>query len=450
MSTQLDALPIEMLAHVALFLHRNHKYNKTDNGLLALRCVSRAGLDAVRRAIKSHPQDTVRFESGSGAKKITSVGKVLGSGCRRLDYAAASGNWAEETPEALDALRQFIVVETQGRLRQLSLNCSSISTQLFLEICSACPQLKELDAGFGLSNFARADVDDFAAALSRSCPLLESVDIQRGELVSPAETYARHFPNLKCLDFEVETTEGGLYEPSRFDKIEAAARQCVGAETLGLSWCAVSADLAERLIRTPLQDRIKTLYFGFSDVSEQTLLRLAAGLKALREIIFPDDFSGSPEFFRSLARARPALKELHFGEEADLIDDACVAAICENLALENLSIDRNDTLTPAVVDIILRSPTAQTLSEVAFFRSQALTSAGILRLVRGCPRLRELAWYVEGLTPLAVAWPEGTQHGKNVDDLNALLKERGRGHAITFSVDPFKRFGPEPPRGHLY
>ena len=444
MSTQLDALPVEMLAHVALFLHRNHKYNKTDNGLLALRSASRAGLDAVRRAIKSHPMDHVRFESGSGAQKITAVGKVLGSGCRGLSYAAAPGNWAEETPEALDALRQFIVVETQGRLRELSLNCSSISTQLFLEICSGCPQLKGLDAGFGLSNFARADVDDFAAALSRSCPLLESVDIQRGELVSQAETYARHFPNLKCLDFEVETTEGPLYEPSRFDKIEAAARQCVGAEALNLGWCAVSADLAERLIRTPLQSRIKSLYFGFADVSEQTLLRLAVGLQALRDISFPDDFSGSPEFFRSLARARPALKELRIGEEADLLDDACVAAICENFALEDLSIDCNDTLTPSVIDIILRSPTAETLSSACFHNTSGFTSAGILRLVRGCPRLRKLWWYESGLTPLGTAWPEGTQHGKNVDDLNALLKERGRGLAVTSSVDPFKKFGPDP------
>ena len=444
MSTQLNALPVEMLAHVALFLHRNHKYNKTDNGLLALRSASRAGLDAVRRAIKSHPMDHVRFESGSGAQKITAVGKVLGSGCRGLSYAAAPGNWAEETPEALDALRQFIVVETGGRLRQLSLNCSSISTQLFLEICSGCPQLKGLDAGFGLSNFARADVDDFAAALSRSCPLLESVDIQRGELVSPAETYAMHFPNLKCLDFEVETTDGPLYEPSRFDKIEAAARQCVGAEALNLGWCAVSADLAERLIRTPLQNRIKSLYFGFSDVSEQTILCLAAGLEVLREIVFPDDFSGSPEFFRSLARARPALKELRIGEEADLLDDACVAAICENFALEDLSIDCNDTLTPSVVDIILRSPTAETLSSACFHNTSGFTSAGILRLVRGCPRLRKLWWYESGLTPLGTAWPEGTQHGKNVDDLNALLKERGRGLAVTSSVDPFKKFGPDP------
>ena len=444
MPTQLDALPVEMLAHVALFLHRKHKYNKTDNGLLALRSASRAGLDAVRRAIKSHPMDHVRFESGSGAQKITAVGKVLGSGCRGLSYAAAPGNWAEETPEALDALRQFIVVETQGRLRELSLNCSSISTQLFLEICSGCPQLKGLDAGFGLSNFAWADLDDFAAALSRSCPLLESVDIQRGELVSPAETYAMHFPNLKCLDFEVETTDGPLYEPSRFDKIEAAARQCVGAEALNLGWCAVSADLAERLIRTPLQSRIKSLYFGFADVSEQTLLRLAVGLQALRDISFPDDFSGSPEFFRSLARARPALKELRIGEEADLLDDACVAAICENFALEDLSIDCNDTLTPSVVDIILRSPTAETLSSACFHNTSGFTSAGILRLVRGCPRLRKLWWYESGLTPLGTAWPEGTQHGKNVDDLNALLKERGRGLAVTSSVDPFKKFGPDP------
>jgi hypothetical protein len=284
-------------------------------------------------------------------------------------------------------------------------------------------------------------LDVFAAALSRSCPLLESVDIQRVGFVSQAETYAMHFPNLKCLELEVETPEG-IYEPSRFDKIEAAARQCVGAETLGLAWCAVSADLAERLIRTPLQNRIKNLYLGFVEVSEQTLLRLAAGLKALREIIFPDDFSGSPEFFRSLARARPALKELHFGEEADLIDDACVAAICENFALEALSIDDNSPLSPAAVDIILQSPTAQTLSGAAFFHNQAFNSAGILRLVRGCPRLRKLTWYGSGLTPLGTAWPEGTQHGKNVDDLNALLKARGRGRA----VDPFKKFGPHPRR----
>ena len=436
MSTHLEELPVELCAHIALFLNRHRHYVRRDNSLLALRSVSHACLDAVRRAIKTHPTNDVRFYGTNDVRQITAVGQVLGSGCQRITYQGKSN---QLFPDKLDALQQVIVVETRGCLRELSICCSTISPQRFLEICSVCPQLKELDADWGLPNIREADMDVFAGELSRLCPLLERVSIVRGELLSPAETYAMHFPNLKHLDLEVEELDAG-YAPSRFDKIEAAARQCVGAEELGLGRCSVSADLAERLIRTPLQDRIKTLYFGFSDVSEQTLLRLAAGLKALREIIFPDNFSGSPEFFRSLALARPALKELHFGEEADLIDDACVAAICENLALENLSIDRNDTLTPDVVDIILRSPTAQTLSDAAFFRSQAVTSAGMLRLVRGCPRLWNLAWYVEGLTPLAVAWPEGTQHGNNVDDLNALLKARGSGRAI----NPFKKFGPNP------
>ena len=245
-----------------------------------------------------------------------------------------------------------------------------------------------------------------------------------------------HFPNLKFLNFEVEELDPG-YAPSRFDKIEAAARLCVGAEELGLSRCTVSAALAERLLRTPLQSRIKSLYFGFADVSEQTLLRLAVGLQALRKIIFPFKFSGSPEFFISLARARPALKELHFEAKAALIDDACVAAMCESFALEALSIDDNSLLTPAVVDIIAQSPTAATLSRACFSNTIAFSSAGILRLARGCPRLAQLQWHVHGLRPIA------DDNGKNVDDLTALLKERCRGHAgWTFHVDPFKKFGP--------
>ena len=407
---------------------------------MALRSVSHACLDAVRRAIKTHPTNDVRFYGTNDVRQITAVGQVLGSGCQRITYQGKSN---QLFPDKLDALQQVIVVETRGCLRELSICCSTISPQRFLEICSVCPQLKELDADWGLPNIREADMDVFAGELSRLCPLLERVSIVRGELLSPAETYAMHFPNLKHLDLEVEELDAG-YAPSRFDKIEAAARQCVGAEALNLGWCAVSADLAERLIRTPLQSRIKSLYFGFADVSEQTLLRLAVGLQALRDISFPDDFSGSPEFFRSLARARPALKELRIGEEADLLDDACVAAICENFALEDLSIDCNDTLTPSVVDIILRSPTAETLSSACFHNTSGFTSAGILRLVRGCPRLRKLWWYESGLTPLGTAWPEGTQHGKNVDDLNALLKERGSGLAVTSSVDPFKKFGPDP------
>ena len=432
MSTHLEELPVELCAHVALFLNRHRHYSKRDNSLLALRSVSHACLDAVRRAIKNHPTNEVRFSSAKDARQITAVGKVLGSGCQRLTY---QGKTNELFPDRLDALQQLILVENRGRLRELCLCGSTISAQRFLEICSACPQLKELDADWGLPNIAEADVDVFAAELSRLCPLLESVSIQRDELLSPAETYAMHFPNLKLLNFEVEELDPG-YAPSRFDKIEATARQCVGAEELGLSRCIVSADLAERLIRTPLQSRIKSLYLNDAFISSQTILQFAASLEVLKDILFPDNFSASPEFFRSLARARPSLKELYFGDAATL-DDASVAAICENLKLEALTIDWNDTLTPDVVDIILGSPTAETLSSASFHNTIAFSSAGILRLSRGCPRLAQLTWHVHGLRPIA----DG--NGKNVDDLTALLKERCRGHADwAFWVDPFRAFGP--------
>ena len=434
MSAHLEELPVELCAHIALFLNRHRHYVRRDNSLLALRSVSHACLDAVRRAIKTHPTNDVRFYGTNDVRQITAVGQVLGSGCQRITYQGKSN---QLFPDKLDALQQVIVVETRGCLRELSICCSTISPQRFLEICSVCPQLKELDADWGLPNIREADMDVFAGELSRLCPLLERVSIVRGELLSPAETYAMHFPNLKHLDLEVEELDAG-YAPSRFDKIEAAAHQCVGAEELGLGRCTVSADLAERLIRTPLQSRIKSLYLNEATISSQTLLQLAAGLGALMEISFPESLSASPEFFRSLARARPALKELYFDDDSCL-DDACVAALCENLKLESLQIDSNYTLTPEVVDILLRSPTAATLTWAQFHNTIAFTSAGILRLARGCPRLAQLTWHVSGITPLA----DGIDNGKNVDDLTALLRERCRGHADwTFSVDPFTRFGP--------
>ena len=94
---------------------------------------------------------------------------------------------------------------------------------------------------------------------------------------------------------------------------------------------------------------------------------------------------------------------------------------------------------------MLRTPTAETLSGAIFRNNSAFKSAAILRLVRGCPRLADLNWReTDGLiSPLGYDSLDGTLHGKNVEDLTELLKERCRGHADwTFSVDPFTRFGP--------
>ena len=97
------------------------------------------------------------------------------------------------------------------------------------------------------------------------------------------------------------------------------------------------------------------------------------------------------------------------------------AALCENLALERLMLDDNSTLTAGIIDIILASQTAQTLFDVSLCHVEAITSANLLRLARGCPNLVDLYWCVDGLTPLA--------DGQNVEDLMELLKGRGEGIA---------------------
>ena len=109
-----------------------------------------------------------------------------------------------------------------------------------------------------------------------------------------------------------------------------------------------------------------------------------------------------------------------------------------NLSLETLSIDENHTLTSEAVEIILRSPTAQTLSYGQFFRVDAFTSANILRLARGCPKLVDLVWYLDGLTPLT----DG--NGQNVDDLTELLESRAKqsSEKTYFEIDVFEEFGP--------
>ena len=121
------------------------------------------------------------------------------------------------------------------------------------------------------------------------------------------------------------------------------------------------------------------------------------------------------------------------------LDDACIAAICENLALETLIIEYNSLLTPRVVDIILGSKTAQSLSDATFYSVGSLTSANMLRLARGCPQLVDLCWYLGGLTPLT------DNNGQNVDELEELLEARAKQTKKTtyYEVDDvFALFGP--------
>ena len=103
-------------------------------------------------------------------------------------------------------------------------------------------------------------------------------------------------------------------------------------------------------------------------------------------------------------------------------------------------------LTPRFVDIILASQSAQTLSDVTLCNIDALTSASMLRLVRGCPKLTDLCWYANGLTPLADC------NGQNVDDLEELLESRGEQSSkqTYFEIEVFAEYGPWKRNSHHY
>ena len=87
-------------------------------------------------------------------------------------------------------------------------------------------------------------------------------------------------------------------------------------------------------------------------------------------------------------------------------------------------------MTAAVVDVILRSPTAQSLSGACIMDLPAIAPGDVLRLARGCPRLTSLDYSLdpvdsddepdEGASGLSVA------DQSHIADLFGLLESRCR------------------------
>ena len=84
-----------------------------------------------------------------------------------------------------------------------------------------------------------------------------------------------------------------------------------------------------------------------------------------------------------------------------------------------------DALTPAVVDTLLKGRCAATLRSANLSCVPALGPAEVLKLVKGCPALRTVAWELAG---------EGGDWGRvkaddepNLRALVALLESRGGG-----------------------
>ena len=441
----MDGIPTELLAHIALYLgplpsaHRDIRACFAE--LLSLRCATRACELAVRRAAKEHAScEYVRIEPNLTTElHILALGCVFGHGCRELDvWPRKEGLGAMETSDVLvSALQRFVAGRTEGRLLRLSIRDVTISAAATLEMARACPRLETFKYD---AHFTGADLHDFASQLSRACPALEYVRLPAGDL-SPAESYQMHFPRIKVLDLTCGGADSFDYEPTLYDQIEASARRCTRADSVTLFRCCVPPALATLLLSTPLRGRLTKLDLsGYTDVSEETILRFAEGCESLVDLQFPNSLILAPEFYAALARARPTLKILELWEP----ETECLQVVCASFALECLYLHHGEELTPAIIDMILQGPSSETLNSYDMDFAPGFNSADVLRLVRGCPRLANLGWRNEEieryrhrlrLSPLV--------DGSNVDEINKLLEARG---TTWGKLEPFPKYGPAPRR----
>ena len=447
---RLDALPVELLAHVTLYVGEPiYDRDERRRPLLHLRCASKACEAAVRRAVKDHAY-TKEFGFGdvSTVRSIAARGRVFGAGCQTLRLGATQS-------DKVTAIRQFAVDAAQGRILEVTLSNLTILPSALLSICSACPLMTRF-YGSQLPHITSSneDVASFARELGRVCPLLEDVtianefadepDFDGREVMSPAELFQMHFPRIKRLVFQsgnVDPVPG--YQPWDHARIEATVTACTRAAVVDLSNCTVLPSLVELLLRTPLKGRLRTLWLtGGTDVSLEAIIQCATGFETLRELALPDDLDAPVDFYASLARARPTLIDIDMGART-LANDLCVQILVEGLALERIRLDSEEAdfvcLSSAIIEIILQSRSAQTLTFLAAIDIPHFTSAAMLRLMRGCPRLSHLEWH----GPHGMNCMSAMEDGGNVDEIIALMKARGGGFALYGAEDClFPHYGP--------
>ena len=386
----LDELPVELLAHVALFTNKvDNRYDIDVRELLALRCASRCCRDAVRRAARQHEAVYCLGFRGSSAQSIAAIGRVFGIGCRDLFFLGVKSD------ECVSALRD-LVMSTNGQLRKLSSlggtpnhpEIVMLPKPVLLEMCRACPLLEYLYLD-NVPDSIPANVDDFASALGSACPLLNSVSFPIPGGRSPAEDYQWYFPRSVCLRF---SRAANTHLPIRWDKIELTLRTCVHATEVCLMDDTVSPRLVDLILVAPVAGRLKTLDVGCeTDISPESILRFARGLELLTDLRLPWDFIVESEFYRSLVQARPAIVRLGLGL-GNMLDEEDLRIICHGLRLEHLELSAVENLTDRAIDIILESPCAQTLRSLDVSYAPQFSSRDVLRLVRGCPELAEFTW----------------------------------------------------------
>ena len=417
---KLDDLPVELLAHVALLTNKVSFWKKLGE-LLNLRCASRSCKDAVRRAATQHlAVRHFHFGASSSAQTIAAVGRVFGSSCRGLNIEAVPSN-------NVVALHSF-VTSTNGQLRDLTCT-GSASTYLTMpdlrEMCRACPLLKSLYVtGPPGGIITAANLDDFASAVGSACPLLEKVSIPCE--LSPGEDYQWYFPRSVCLRFG---RGANTPLPVRWDGIQRTLQASTHATEVRLAGRTVSPQWVDQLLAAPLASRLIRLDLSWGAmISPESVLRLVRGFAVLSVLKLPEDFDGGSAFYSSLVQARPSIAKLDLGAN-NMLDDDALRTICHGLPLERLELVYVQNLTDRAIDIILESPCAQTLRTTFLSYPPLFSSARVLRLVRGCPRLTDPEWEPGDEHPLSRA-----ADGANVEAMNALLESRG-GRRFEYDLD---------------
>ena len=406
-------VPQDALALVCSCINLTH-FDLASTRLFPLRCVSRAWRAAVAVAVKDHPHCRdfcLRGKQLAKREVVLSYARVFGRGCRSLDFFDSTSAYLETCTLFLDSVGAGLV--------SLSImNDDGVSADHIIELCRRCPGLKKLQAAYSLTGIKKADIHLLAIRVSAACPLLEEVRLPVYGY-SPAETWARHFPNLLCLDFGREYLgcspgyprwdEGmgvdSLDLPFLLDRIERSATACTSATACNFGEeTVVNIELAERLARTSLRSRLQRLDLagcGEVVVSEATILFFAREFRSLVDLSLPIMFHGRLDFYEELCAARPELARLAINCDSSA-DDECVRVVCERLRLEHLGLSGRCCISPDVVSVILESPCAQTLTEADLAYIDFMGSYETLNFVLGCPNLSNLAWEVPDEEPLCV------------------------------------------------
>ena len=428
-----SSLPEEVvITNVGAFSFRKTK------DFLSLRATCKLGADLARRALTSRsysgsgrhgswsvqtmPDNIDRFNSPREiARYIEAMGRVFGMACESL----FSYNLEITTePEVVAALESYI--GNTRNLQFLDLGHTMIPVEVLVRICSMVPTLTSLEAPSRV-----AITDDAIRAISMTCRKLGAVKFsllgRESAAYSPAETWARHFPQLRALQCRGRKTKN--YRPTRLDAIRETALASQATE-LDVEGCHVTTDLIAALVGTPLADRIETIgdrYMRTTNIEPDAMLAAARGFPNLAELWIPEgSVMGGPGFYVDLSRATnlTRLTSLHICDVET--SDECVATACEHLQLHDLELVGLGCLTSSgIVRGITRSRSAKTLGYLVISRSaqgpdSPLCAVDVLRILRSCPDISWFNWYCD----------EGNRQYAALDDepvkaIIELMKSRG-------------------------